>query len=133
MKIRRVFESLSKELPLTEREFCLKFHGMVDGWDLLKPAVALVKSVQDVLAGECKIGEIEVLEGEMEVVCEDTVYGVHVEMEELQLCNSMTPIIMKLQVKDVKLREKVSGECGYLGLYEEGSDLFCSPYTEWGL
>jgi hypothetical protein len=43
----------------------------------------------------------------------------------------MTPIIMKLQVKDVKLREKVSGECGYLGLYEE--DLFCSPYTEWGL
>jgi hypothetical protein len=45
----------------------------------------------------------------------------------------MTPIIMKLQVKDVKLREKLSGECGYLGLYEEGSDLFCSQYIEWGL
>jgi hypothetical protein len=133
MKIRRVFESLSKELPLTEREFCLKFHGMVDGLDLLKPAVALVKSVQDVLAGECKIGEIEVLEGEIGVVCGDTVYGVYVEMEELQLRNSMTPIIMKLQVKDVKLREKVSEEYEYFGLYEEGSDLFCSQYIEWGL
>jgi hypothetical protein len=45
----------------------------------------------------------------------------------------MTPIIMKLQVKDVNLREKVSGEYEYFGLYEDGSDLFCSPYTEWGL
>ena len=135
MRIRNVFESLTQELPLTERELCLKFHGMVDGWDLLRPAVARITKEVDVLAGEHIIGKIEVLEGEIGVVCSDVneVYGVSVVMETLHLHNSLTPIIMRLEVRDVKLVQKISGEHEYFGLYEDGSDLFCSPYVEWGL
>jgi hypothetical protein len=135
MKIRRVFESLSKELPLTEREFCLKFHGMVDGWDLLRPAMARITKEEDVFAGEHIIGRIEVLEGEVGVVCSDVneVYSVSVVMEALHLHDSLTPIIMRLEVRDVKLVQKISGEYEYFGLYEDGSDLFCSPYVEWEL
>jgi hypothetical protein len=54
-------------------------------------------------------------------------------METLHLHNSLTPIIMRLEVRDVKLVQKISGEHEYFGLYEDGSDLFCSPYVEWGL
>jgi len=135
MRIRNVFESLTRELPLTERELCLKFHGMVDGWDLLKPAVAHIVKEEDVLAGEHIIGKIEVLVGEIGVVCSDVneVYSVSVVMEVLHLHDSLTPIIMRLEVRDVKLLQKISGEYEYFGLYEDGSDLFCSPYIEWGL